>query len=79
MNLDFFVLKEESDKRLEICKKCIHYKDKPVKYCEECGCVLKLKIHMKGVECPITSSYTTPGLSTDDMDGEESEKAQPLS
>jgi hypothetical protein len=53
MDLEFFVQKEESDKRLEVCKKCEHYKDTPVKYCEECGCVLKLKIHMKGVKCPI--------------------------
>ena len=49
-----FLTKEEGLKRLEIWKKCEHFKDGPViQYCDKCKCVMKLKVYMKGAKCPI--------------------------
>jgi hypothetical protein len=49
-----FLTKKEGLKRLKICEKCEHFKNVPViQYCDKCKCVLKIKVYMKGVKCPI--------------------------
>lgn len=43
------------ESRMEICDDCEFEKEIKVvgKYCEKCGCVLKLKTKMKWTHCPI--------------------------
>jgi len=51
-----FLSKEESLKRLEICKQCEYFTHTPIVkqiYCDKCKCVIKLKVYMKGAKCPI--------------------------
>lgn len=46
------VLKEISDKRLEICKNCPEF-IKLTTQCKKCGCIMKLKTKLPFAECPI--------------------------
>jgi len=38
--------------RLKICQACPRF-FKPTSQCKECGCFMKIKVHLKSAECPI--------------------------
>jgi len=46
-----FVSEEESKKRLDICKKCEHYKH-ITKICGLCYCLVSIKVKFDMFECP---------------------------
>lgn len=43
---------EEQNKRLEVCSGCPHF-IKDDKRCNECGCFMKIKSHLKSAKCPL--------------------------
>jgi len=43
---------EESEKRLDICRKCEHFFT-PTNQCKLCGCFMNLKTKMKHAYCPV--------------------------
>ena len=47
----YFESKEESERRMEICKQCPHLTKR--NRCKKCGCFMKIKTKLKRVNCPI--------------------------
>lgn len=46
------VSRETAESRLEICRACPSYK--PLTHrCDECGCVMNLKVKIPDAECPL--------------------------
>ena len=37
-------------RRIKICRECTHYK---AFICTQCGCVMPIKVKIKGVSCPL--------------------------
>lgn len=50
-NFASFISKEESKKRLDICKKCEHYKSL-TKICGLCYCLVTVKVKFDIAFCP---------------------------
>lgn len=46
------VSSEIREKRLNICKECIHYINATTQ-CKKCGCIMPLKTKLPNAECPI--------------------------
>lgn len=44
--------KELSEKRMEICRQCEHFKERTTQ-CRKCGCFMRFKTAMSGASCPI--------------------------
>ena len=51
-NLHLQSLKDERDRKLNICNNCDKY-NKSMKICSICKCVMPLKVFIKGDTCPI--------------------------
>lgn len=49
--MNFFLKKEVSNQRYEICNSCD--KLNSAKFCTECGCFMPLKTRLPGVDCPL--------------------------
>ena len=47
-----YVEKEESDRRMDICKAC-PFLIKAINQCQKCGCIMHLKTKLKHAECPV--------------------------
>jgi hypothetical protein len=45
-------VKELSEKRLDICRECEHFRPRTTQ-CKKCGCIMRFKTAMKGASCPI--------------------------
>ncbi len=43
--------KEISDKRMEICRQCEHFKERTTQ-CTKCGCFMRFKTAMMSASCP---------------------------
>lgn len=39
--------------RLEICRKCEHFRNSPIQLCRKCGCALNLKARLARAHCPL--------------------------
>jgi hypothetical protein len=44
--------KEVSDKRMEICRSCEHFRERTTQ-CKKCGCFMRFKTAMMKASCPI--------------------------
>lgn len=55
---NFFTIFNESeaseiaDQRLSICASCPQLSSKPIAVCKKCGCILSLKVRLRGSICP---------------------------
>ena len=47
----FFTPKDVYEKRIDICKSCVYY-FKPTGTCKMCGCFMKIKARISGMDCP---------------------------
>jgi hypothetical protein len=50
-SLGFFSSKELQEQRYEVCKSCNSFTT--LKTCQECGCIIPLKIKLKNSVCPV--------------------------
>lgn len=50
-NKEVLASEEENQHRLSICESCPYF-IKETKRCNECGCFMKLKTHLKSAKCP---------------------------
>ena len=50
--IKIFVEKPIAQSRYDICKKC-EYFSKTTSLCKQCHCIMKLKVTLNGVTCPI--------------------------
>ena len=42
----------EAKDRIAICRGCEWYR-KAISQCKKCGCIMKLKVHLKDAKCPL--------------------------
>ena len=47
-----FIDDEIAEQRYEHCKGCIFFKPES-KQCKKCGCIMNVKVKVKGATCPI--------------------------